>query len=103
MKTIIQTTHKMAGFRGVLSLVCLLCGVEAASAADEKPNVLLICVDDLRPELACYGVSYTRSPNIDRLASAGRVIQKLEETGAAKNTIVILWGDHGWHLGEHGV
>jgi len=40
-------------------------------AAEKKPNVLLLCVDDLRPELGCYGVSYIRSPNIDRLARVG--------------------------------
>lgn len=40
--------------------------------ASERPNVLLICVDDLRPELACFGRDYIQSPNIDRLAKAGR-------------------------------
>jgi len=34
----------------------------------KQPNVLLICVDDLRPELGCYGVPYIHSPNIDALA-----------------------------------
>ena len=33
----------------------------------------------------------------------GDILKKLAETGAAKNTIVILWGDHGWHLGEHSI
>ncbi len=33
-----------------------------------KPNVLFIVVDDLRPELGCYGATYIKSPNIDRLA-----------------------------------
>ena len=36
-----------------------------------KPNVLMIAVDDLRPELGCYGHKPVLSPNIDRLASAG--------------------------------
>ena len=36
-------------------------------------------------------------------AQVGRVMEKLKDTGSAKNTIVILWGDHGWHLGEHAV
>ncbi len=31
----------------------------------------------------------------------GRVLAKLHETGLDKNTIVIIWGDHGWHLGDH--
>ena len=35
-------------------------------------------------------------------AQIGRLINKLEETGRIKNTIIILWGDHGWKLGEHG-
>ncbi|QDU89574.1 Choline-sulfatase [Pirellulimonas nuda] len=48
----------------------------AVDAADRRPNVLLICVDDLRPELGCYGVDYIHSPNIDRLAARGRVFHR---------------------------
>jgi arylsulfatase A-like enzyme len=36
-------------------------------------------------------------------AQIGRVIDKLERSGLDKNTIVVLWGDHGWHLGDHGM
>lgn len=44
-----------------------------AQSGDERKtaNVLLLCIDDLRPELACFGKSYIHSPNIDRLASTG--------------------------------
>ncbi len=38
-----------------------------------NPNVLFICVDDLRPELGCYGKDYIHSPNIDKLARSGTV------------------------------
>lgn len=34
-------------------------------------------------------------------AQIGRVMDELEALGLAENTIVVLWGDHGWHLGEH--
>jgi iduronate 2-sulfatase len=44
--------------------------------AETKPNVLLICIDDLRPELGCFGKSYIKSPNIDGLAKAGRAFQR---------------------------
>lgn len=36
-----------------------------------KPNILFIAVDDLRPELGCYGVDAIHSPNIDALAASG--------------------------------
>ena len=41
----------------------------------EKPNVLFISVDDLRPELGCYGYDHMHTPNIDRLASKGMVFR----------------------------
>ncbi len=36
-----------------------------------KPNILFIAVDDLRPELNCYGKSEIVLPNIDKPASEG--------------------------------
>jgi len=32
----------------------------------------------------------------------GRVLNSLESLGLYENTVVVLWGDHGWMLGEHG-
>lgn len=36
-------------------------------------------------------------------ALVGRLINKLTETGLAEKTIVVLWSDHGYHLGEQGL
>jgi arylsulfatase A-like enzyme len=33
-------------------------------------------------------------------AQVGKVLTSLKELGLEKNTIVVLWGDHGWHLGD---
>ncbi|MEM7478551.1 MAG: sulfatase [Planctomycetota bacterium] len=56
-------------------VVCV--GVVGGSAlAADRPNVLLICVDDLRPELNCYGVDYISSPNIDALADGGLLFER---------------------------
>jgi iduronate 2-sulfatase len=50
--------------------------VAAADTAPQKPNVLFLVVDDLRPELGCYGKGYIKSPNIDGLAKAGMVFNR---------------------------
>lgn len=60
-------------------LLAVACGVEpampvaeeAASAKDARSNVLFLCVDDLRPELGCYGATGIVSPHIDALAGQG--------------------------------
>ncbi|PHQ36610.1 sulfatase [Rhodopirellula bahusiensis] len=60
-------------FLGLVSLVCSLpMPASAQETSPSKPlNVLMIAVDDLRPELGCYGKSFIHSPNIDRLAASG--------------------------------
>lgn len=39
--------------------------------AQKRPNILFIAVDDLRPELGCYGSDIAVSPNLDKLANEG--------------------------------
>lgn len=36
-------------------------------------------------------------------AQIGKVLDQLHSLGLADNTIVVLWGDHGWHLGDYGI
>lgn len=45
-------------------------------SATPPMNVLFIAVDDLRPELGCYGKDYIHSPNIDRLAQEGLLFER---------------------------
>ena len=48
----------------------------AQSTPPAQPNVLLICVDDLRTHLGCYGYDDIHSPHIDRLAEEGRLFSR---------------------------
>lgn len=60
-----------------LPIVCTIFGCTNPGTENKKlpenPNILFIAIDDLRPELGCYGNPHIISPNIDRLAQKGAV------------------------------
>jgi iduronate 2-sulfatase len=59
---------------GVMLVSLVLCS--AALADESKPNVLFIAVDDLRPQLGCYGFQEMHTPNLDRLAARGVLFER---------------------------
>ena len=61
----------------------------------KDPNKNVLFADELRRHYAAC-VSYAD-------AQVGKVLAELKRTEADKNTIIVLWGDHGWHLGEHAI
>ncbi len=73
MKTNCSAFACALGFPAVL-LMSFACGAYAAESA--RPNVLFIAVDDLRPQLGCYGQKQIVSPNLDRLAAEGTLFRR---------------------------
>lgn len=64
-------------FAAAIAVSAAISAVSAvAQTTPSRPNVLFIAVDDLRPELNCYGRSHIRSPNIDSLAAEGVVFER---------------------------
>ena len=63
----------------------------------ENEEGLLILPDDIQRKLI-HGY-YAATSYID--AQIGKLVAKLKEKGLDKNTIIVLWGDHGFHLGDH--
>ena len=66
-----------------LTTGCLVLGAFACNQPPERnvpasgpPNVLFIPVDDLRPELGCYGAAHAVTPQIDRLAAEGVLFER---------------------------
>ena len=78
----------------VLVVTAFSCGV---SCAAESPNVLLICVDDLRPELRCFGVEHMSTPHIDALAKAGRAFHRhyVQAPTCGASRYALLTGTYG--------
>ncbi len=63
----------------LLLLALLSAGGPAPARSKQTPprlNVLFIAVDDLRPELGCYGSPIVQSPNIDSLARQGMIFTR---------------------------
>jgi len=61
---------------GLILLGGLIPRPASAQETLERPNVLFIAIDDLRPELGCYGDTVVKSPNIDQLASEGMLFNR---------------------------
>ena len=73
-------------------LIFTLLLLSGCSETTKSPNILFICVDDLRPELGCYGNDHIVSPNLDQLAAEGVVFLnhfvQVPTCGASRYTLL---------------
>ena len=70
---------------------------KAFAEARKKDLETILKADQYREAVQAYLASITYAD-----AQLGRVLEALEDSGQADNTVVVLWSDHGWHLGEKG-
>ena len=69
---------------------------ELISFTDQKDFGLTLPIEKQKELIHGYyaAISYTD-------AQVGKLLDKLDALDLTKNTIVVIWGDHGWHLGDH--
>ncbi|SKB49759.1 iduronate 2-sulfatase [Parapedobacter luteus] len=69
--------HGYAKWITVCAIVGFWLGISCTAAhKTEKPNILLILVDDLRPALGAYGDTIAFTPNMDKLASKSLLFER---------------------------
>jgi arylsulfatase A-like enzyme len=66
------------------------------SFTDQKSYGITLPIDKQRELIHGYYASVSYAD-----ALVGVLLNTLDSLGLSKNTIVVLWGDHGWHLGDH--
>ena len=73
-RQVIASKTKLIFSLGILLTNAFIASSQVTNSA--RPNILFIAVDDLRPELGCYGATQIKTPNIDRLATRGVVFTR---------------------------
>jgi iduronate 2-sulfatase len=88
---------QQASSYALLVLLLSICKVVAA----DKPNVLLVLVDDLKPALGCYGDAAAKTPNLDRLASRGMRfdLAYCNQAVCAPSRFTLMLGSHSTSTG----
>lgn len=84
--------HLFSHFSSGAFLLSVSCFCASFVQAQEKKNVLFIIVDDLRPELGCYGCETVITPHLDKLAARSVVYQhaycNVPVSGASRSSLL---------------
>lgn len=88
-----------------LFVLLLMLSFSSVAAAADRPNILLILVDDLKPALGCYGDPVARTPNLDSLASRGMRfdLAYCNQAVCAPSRFTLMLGSHSTSTGLYGL
>lgn len=77
----------------------------ARNTANDRPNVLLLLVDDLKPALGCYGDKIARTPSLDKLAASGMRfdLAYCNQAVCAPSRFTLMLGSHSTSTGLYGL
>ncbi|MDA0752280.1 MAG: sulfatase [Verrucomicrobia bacterium] len=86
-------------------LICFLVNVLSDGRTIGQSNVLIILVDDLKPNLGCYGDPLAKTPNIDRLAASGMRFEMAycNQSVCAPSRNNLLLGSRSTSIGIYGL
>jgi iduronate 2-sulfatase len=94
----------------LLSIACSivnlsLFSIGAGAPEENRPNVLLIMVDDLKPTLGCYGDAFAKTPHIDALAARGMRfdLAYCNQAVCAPSRFTLMLGSHSTSTGLYGL
>ncbi len=92
--------------KSTLTAATLALGTVAASAQEQRPNILLINADDIGyGDLSCYGMTRIQTPNVDRLAQNGIRFTNAHTTSATStpSRYGMLTGTYPWRTPDTAV
>lgn len=91
--------------RIMFRILILCCCLGSPCCAADKPNVLLILVDDLKPAIGAYGDSQARTPNLDRLIARGMRFDMAycNQAVCAPSRFTLMLGSHSTSTGLYGL
>ena len=98
----IQISSRIPALRWVVFVLLFL---TQSLVAAERPNVLLILVDDLKPALGCYGDELAKTPHIDALAKRGLRfnLAYCNQAVCAPSRFTLMLGSHSTSTGLYGL
>lgn len=92
-------------FRAALFLVLGTTLLPSALAAGDKPNVLLLLVDDLKPAMGAYGDDAAQTPHLDALTARGMRFDRAycNQAVCAPSRFTLMLGSHSTSTGLYGL